>query len=328
MLEQALGAPGRDDAPRPAAPLRPPDGDVGAPRAGAAARPTRCATLVPDAGHLLHMPTHIDVLCGDYARVVAEQHAPRSPPTTATPRTPATSASTSSTARTTTTSASTARCSPPSGRSRWRRPARSRRCSPRSCCGSRSRRWPTGSRGSCRCACTCSCASARWDELIATPLPADPELYCVTTAMTHYARGVALRGDRAGRRGRRRARGVPRGRRTRAGVALPVQQHLPRHPRRRRARCSTASSPTARASTTTRSRSCAGRSSSTTRCPTTSRGAGCSRPATPTARCCSSRARSSSPRPSTPPTSGSTPRSAAPASTRATSGACTATTSA
>jgi tetratricopeptide (TPR) repeat protein len=31
----------------------------------------RLATLVPDAGHLLHMPTHIDVLCGDYATVVA-----------------------------------------------------------------------------------------------------------------------------------------------------------------------------------------------------------------------------------------------------------------
>ena len=75
-------------------------------------------------------------------------------------------------------------------------------------------------------------------------------------------------------------------------------------------------------------RTCAARSSSTTRCPTTSRGAGCSRPATPTARCCSSRARSSSPRPSTPPTSAWTPPSAAPASTRATSGACTATTSA
>jgi tetratricopeptide (TPR) repeat protein len=27
--------------------------------------------LVPDAGHLEHMPTHIDVLCGDYERVVA-----------------------------------------------------------------------------------------------------------------------------------------------------------------------------------------------------------------------------------------------------------------
>ena len=28
------------------------------------------STLVPDAGHLLHMPTHIDVLCGDYQKVV------------------------------------------------------------------------------------------------------------------------------------------------------------------------------------------------------------------------------------------------------------------
>jgi tetratricopeptide (TPR) repeat protein len=27
--------------------------------------------LVPDAGHLRHMPTHLDVLCGDYRRVVA-----------------------------------------------------------------------------------------------------------------------------------------------------------------------------------------------------------------------------------------------------------------
>jgi len=31
----------------------------------------------------------------------------------------------------------------------------------------------------------------RWADLIATELPADPELYCVSTAMTHYARGVA-----------------------------------------------------------------------------------------------------------------------------------------
>ncbi len=28
------------------------------------------SALVPDAGHLLHMPTHIDVLCGDYMNVV------------------------------------------------------------------------------------------------------------------------------------------------------------------------------------------------------------------------------------------------------------------
>lgn len=31
----------------------------------------RLSTLAPDAGHLLHMATHIDVLCGDYHNVVA-----------------------------------------------------------------------------------------------------------------------------------------------------------------------------------------------------------------------------------------------------------------
>jgi tetratricopeptide (TPR) repeat protein len=30
-----------------------------------------------------------------------------------------------------------------------------------------------------------------WDEIIAQPLPADPELYSFTTALTHYAKGVA-----------------------------------------------------------------------------------------------------------------------------------------
>ncbi|HLL08918.1 MAG TPA: hypothetical protein VK393_09700, partial [Nocardioidaceae bacterium] len=32
----------------------------------------------------------------------------------------------------------------------------------------------------------------RWQEIIDTPLPADSKLFCVTTAMTHYAKGVAL----------------------------------------------------------------------------------------------------------------------------------------
>lgn len=35
----------------------------------------RLSTLVPDAGHLIHMGTHIDVLCGDYQTVVARNHA-------------------------------------------------------------------------------------------------------------------------------------------------------------------------------------------------------------------------------------------------------------
>lgn len=32
------------------------------------------STLVPDAGHLLHMATHVDVLCGDYQNVVSRNH--------------------------------------------------------------------------------------------------------------------------------------------------------------------------------------------------------------------------------------------------------------
>jgi tetratricopeptide (TPR) repeat protein len=32
----------------------------------------------------------------------------------------------------------------------------------------------------------------RWDDVLRLPPPADPELYCMTTAMLHYARGVAL----------------------------------------------------------------------------------------------------------------------------------------
>ncbi|KAI0388429.1 TPR domain protein [Xylariaceae sp. FL0594] len=32
----------------------------------------------------------------------------------------------------------------------------------------------------------------RWQEIIDLALPADPKLYCVTTAMAHYAKGVAL----------------------------------------------------------------------------------------------------------------------------------------
>ena len=27
--------------------------------------------LVPDAGHLRHMPTHLDILCGDYQKAIS-----------------------------------------------------------------------------------------------------------------------------------------------------------------------------------------------------------------------------------------------------------------
>src|SRR2546430_13489561 len=43
----------------------------------------------------------------------------------------------------------------------------------------------------------------RWQDIIAEALPGDQALYCVTTAMTHYAKGVALAatGDPGGGRG-------------------------------------------------------------------------------------------------------------------------------
>jgi hypothetical protein len=82
----------------------------------ALARPTRCARWSPTPATCCTC-RHIDVLCGDYARVVAGNDAAIAADNRYA-RTPATSASTSSTARTTTTSAYTARCSAPSGRSR------------------------------------------------------------------------------------------------------------------------------------------------------------------------------------------------------------------
>ena len=50
----------------------------------------------------------------------------------------------------------------------------------------------------------------RWDDLIAEPLPDDPDLYCTTAATIHYGRGVAhaAKGQLAGPR---RARTVRRG---------------------------------------------------------------------------------------------------------------------
>lgn len=74
----------------------------------------------------------------------------------------------------------------------------------------------------------------RWDDIVALPLPTDPDLYCVTTAMTHYAKEIRARRERPGAGRRAGARAVRRRVRPGAGVADAVQQHLPGHPGRRR----------------------------------------------------------------------------------------------
>ena len=105
--------------------------------------------LVPDAGHLCHMPTHIDVLCGLYNDVVVgNERAIEADRSTSSVR--GRSTSTRSTAATTSTSGSTERCSSASSGRRSRRPTRWCRPCPMSSCGSRCRPWPTGSRASSR----------------------------------------------------------------------------------------------------------------------------------------------------------------------------------
>ena len=59
-----------------------------------------------------------------------------------------------------------------------------------------------------------------WADIIAAPLPADPDLYCVTTAMIRYAKGVAC-GHRADRRGGRAQQAVRGRRRAGAGHSRP-----------------------------------------------------------------------------------------------------------
>ena len=148
-------------------------------------------TLVPGAGHLLHMPTHIDVLCGDYARVVA-----------------------SNTAAIAADDAYAEHAGDVGFYQLYR--AHDHHFRIYGAMFAAQQQVALEASGALEAMLTEELLRievppmadwlegfvpmrlhvlvrfGRWDELIATPLPADPELYCTTTAMTHYARGVAL----------------------------------------------------------------------------------------------------------------------------------------
>jgi len=149
--------------------------------------------LVPDAGHLLHMPTHIDVLLGDYERVIdgneaaiaaddryvahagtlnfyslyrAHDHHFRTYGAMFAGRQATALAAAAAEALAAALPAELLRVeSPPMAD--WLE----------SFVGMRLH---------------VLVRFGRWQELIAEPLPEDPELYRVTTALTHYARGVAF----------------------------------------------------------------------------------------------------------------------------------------
>jgi tetratricopeptide (TPR) repeat protein len=150
----------------------------------------RLRGLVPDAGHLEHMPTHLDVLCGDYRRVVASNL-------------DAIAADERFLARRGAMNFYTLYRSHDyhfaiygamfSGQSRvaLETAARLEAAIPEELLRVESPPMADWLEGFLAMRVHALIRFGRWDDILALPLPPDPALYCVTTAMTHYARGVA-----------------------------------------------------------------------------------------------------------------------------------------
>ena len=151
--------------------------------------------LVPDAGHLRHMPTHLDVLCGDYRRVVSANTAAIDADQKFLAREGAMNFYTLYRAhnyhfkiygamflgqsRTALEAADQLAAAIPEDLLRVEVPPMAD--------------WLEGFVPMKMHALI---RFGRWQDIIDAPLPADPGLYCVTTAMMHYAKGVAYAATR------------------------------------------------------------------------------------------------------------------------------------
>ncbi len=146
--------------------------------------------LVPDAGHLRHMPTHLDVLCGDYASVVAGNSAAIVADEKFRAQRGVMNFYTLYRAhdlhfkvygamflgqeRTALEAADQLAAAIPEDLLRVPNPPMAD--------------WLEGF---VAMRLHVLIRFGRWAEILAAPLPPDPDLYLVTTAMTHYAKGVA-----------------------------------------------------------------------------------------------------------------------------------------
>jgi tetratricopeptide (TPR) repeat protein len=146
--------------------------------------------LVPDAGHLRHMPTHLDVLCGDYRRVVSANTAAIAADERFRERRGAMNFYTLyrahdyhfkiygamflGQARTALETADQLAAAIPEELLRAENPPMAD--------------WLEGFVPMKMHALI---RFGRWGDIITAPLPRDQGLYCVTTAMMHYAKGVA-----------------------------------------------------------------------------------------------------------------------------------------
>ncbi|MFE6889152.1 tetratricopeptide repeat protein [Streptomyces sp. NPDC057694] len=161
----------------------------------------RLRGLVPDAGHLEHMPSHLEVLCGDYRRVLSDNTA-------------AIAADEKYRARAGELNFYTLyRCHNLHfklygamflGRRQDAMDTvrRLEEAVPEELLRVQSPPMADWLEGFLAMRVHALVRFGRWTELLELPLPGDPKLYCVTTAMLHYARGVALAAtghvDRAG----------------------------------------------------------------------------------------------------------------------------------
>ncbi|MFD4510775.1 tetratricopeptide repeat protein [Streptomyces sp. NPDC058457] len=146
--------------------------------------------LVPDAGHLQHMPSHLEVLCGDYRRVVSDNAA-------------AVAADEKYHARAGAMNFYTLyRCHNLHfgiygamflGRLQdaLATAGRLEAAVPEELLRVQSPPMADWLEGFLAMRVHVLVRFGRWDDILRLPMPADPLLYCVTTAMLHYARGVA-----------------------------------------------------------------------------------------------------------------------------------------
>jgi tetratricopeptide (TPR) repeat protein len=150
----------------------------------------RLRGLVPDAGHLQHMPTHLDVLCGDYRRVVSDNTSAIAADEKYRARAGAMNFYTLyrshnyhfkiygamflGRAATALETAAQLEASIPEELLRVPSPPMAD--------------WLEGFLAM---RVHVLIRFGRWSDIMELPLPGDPQLYCVTTAMLHYARGVA-----------------------------------------------------------------------------------------------------------------------------------------
>jgi tetratricopeptide (TPR) repeat protein len=146
--------------------------------------------LVPDAGHLRHMPTHLDVLCGDYRRVVSSNEAAIAADDRLVSRRGAApfytlyrahnyhfeiyGAMFLGQAQTALAAADRLAAAIPADLLRVLVPPMAD--------------WLEGF---VPMKLHVLIRFGRWQDIIDAPLPGDRDLYCVTTAMLHYAKGVA-----------------------------------------------------------------------------------------------------------------------------------------